>query len=404
MKKIYKVSKLFTATIIFYALFLVAGVALIFVKGVQKGVDFQSGLVAKVRFAPTVLALTYEGTDSVTFSQDTRGIHIVTTSINAENKTESFLFSEYKTVGDFIAGSTRIVGLKAESKGADSVSLASLFTSSTEGTRLSSKALNLYSLEPVSTPLSADSVRKSLSDISGLTVQQVGEEALRTFQFRLADNDPAKNTSDNLKSILTAALVKTYGAGNFAYLSSDFMGSQFSAALVQQSALLVLFSIVLIFLYVMVRFKWNFSLAAIVALVFDTFTMVVYMVLMRMEFSTFTVAALLTIIGYSVNDTVVMFDRIRENTRLFPDMISRDIIDKSITEVFGRSVITTVTTIAAVLILFLFTEGSTRDFANVLLVGLISGVITTLLIAPIILDRTCGAKRGQEIIKSKVAA
>ena len=69
MKKIYKVSKLFTATIIFYALFLVAGVALIFVKGVQKGVDFQSGLVAKVRFAPTVLALKYEGTDSVTFSQ-----------------------------------------------------------------------------------------------------------------------------------------------------------------------------------------------------------------------------------------------------------------------------------------------------------------------------------------------
>lgn len=404
MKKIYKVSKLFTGITIFYVLFLLTGITLIGVKGINKGVDFQSGLVSKVRFAPTVLALTYEGSDSVTFSQDTQGVHIVTTSVNAENKTESFLFSEYKTVGDFIAASSKITGLKAESKGNDTVSLSSLFTSSTEGTRLSTTPLNLHSLEPVTEPLSSDSVRKSLSNIPGLVVQQTGEDALRTFQFRLADNDPEKNTSENLKTLLTTALTEAYGTGNFAYLSSDFMGSQFSASLVRQSSLLVFFSIVMIFLYVMIRFKWNFSVAAIVALVFDTFTMLVYIVFTQMEFSTFTVAAFLTIIGYSVNDTVVMFDRIRENTRLFPEMLGTEIIDKSISEVVGRSIITTITTIAAIIILFLFTEGSTQDFANVLLVGLVSGLLTSLLVAPAILNKTCGTKRGQEIIKSKVAA
>lgn len=404
MKKIYKVSKLFTGITIFYVLFLLTGITLIGVKGINKGVDFQSGLVSKVRFAPTVLALTYEGSDSVTFSQDTQGVHIVTTSVNAENKTESFLFSEYKTVGDFIAASSKITGLKAESKGNDTVSLSSLFTSSTEGTRLSTTPLNLHSLEPVTEPLSSDSVRKSLSNIPGLVVQQTGEDALRTFQFRLADNDPEKNTSENLKTLLTTALTEAYGTGNFAYLSSDFMGSQFSASLVRQSSLLVFFSIVMIFLYVMIRFKWNFSVAAIVALVFDTFTMLVYIVFTQMEFSTFTVAAFLTIIGYSVNDTVVMFDRIRENTRLFPEMLGTEIIDKSISEVLGRSIITTITTIAAIIILFLFTEGSTQDFANVLLVGLVSGLLTSLLVAPAILNKTCGTKRGQEIIKSKVAA
>lgn len=404
MKKIYKVSKLFTGITIFYVLFLLTGITLIGVKGINKGVDFQSGLVSKVRFAPTVLALTYEGSDSVTFSQDTQGVHIVTTSVNAENKTESFLFSDYKTVGDFIAASSKITGLKAESKGNDTVSLSSLFTSSTEGTRLSTTPLNLHSLEPVTEPLSSDSVRKSLSNIPGLVVQQTGEDALRTFQFRLADNDPEKNTSENLKTLLTTALTEAYGTGNFAYLSSDFMGSQFSASLVRQSSLLVFFSIVMIFLYVMIRFKWNFSVAAIVALVFDTFTMLVYIVFTQMEFSTFTVAAFLTIIGYSVNDTVVMFDRIRENTRLFPEMLGTEIIDKSISEVVGRSIITTITTIAAIIILFLFTEGPTQDFANVLLVGLVSGLLTSLLVAPAILNKTCGTKRGQEIIKSKVAA
>lgn len=400
MKKIFKFSKLHILTTVFYLALLVGGVALIFTRGINKGVDFQAGLVAQVRFAPAVLSLSYEGNDKISLSQDAKGLHLVTTSLTSESKTDSFLYSEYKTVADFLASVENIAGLKATSLGHDKVALNSLFASGTESLHITQKPLNLHSLEAAGQALTSDSVRQSLSSIPGITVQQAGEDSLRTFQIRLADTDDAKNTSDNLKRVLSSALNESYGNNNYAFLTADFMGSQFSAALMKQSVILVLASLLLIFLYVMIRFKWNFSLATTVALIFDSYTMIVYMVVTQIEFSSFTVAALLTIVGYSVNDTVVMFDRIRENTRLFPDMIGSNIIDKSVSEVLGRSIITSITTMLAVLILFLFTEGSTRDFAEVLLVGLISGVITSLFLASTVLNWTCSTKKGQEIIKS----
>lgn len=404
MKKIVKFSKLFTPIIILYAVFLATGIVLLCTKGVNKGVDFQSGLVSQVRFAPTVLTLNYDGPDSVSFSRDEKGVYIVRTSISAESSTDNFLFTKYKTIGDFVAASSKVSGLTVHSLGFDTVSLASVFTSSTDGTKLSSdRVLKLYSLEAVSAPMTHDDVQQALASVEGLSIQQVGIPADRTFQFRIANDNAQLNTRDNLKAKLTEALSASFGAGNYAFLSTDFMGSQFSGALVRQSALLVIFSVVLIFLYVMIRFNWNFSLAAVIALLFDTFTMVVYMSLTQIEFSTFTIAALLTIIGYSVNDTVVMFDRIRENTRLFPNMLGTDIIDKSITEVLSRSIITTVTTVVAVLILFLFTRGNIQNFANVLLVGLVSGLITSLLVVPAIMNLTCATKKGYSIIRSNAA-
>lgn len=401
MKKIFKFSKFYILTTVFYAALLIGGFVLIFTKGINRGVDFQAGLVAQVRFAPAVLSLSYDGNDKVSLSQDVKGLHIVTTSMTSESKTDSFLYSEYKTVADFLTAANNLAGLKAISLGQDNVSLSSLFASGTESTQITQKPLKLHSLETTSEPLTSDSIRQSLSSIPGVTVQQAGEANLRTFQIRLADTDDAKNTSDNLKKVLSSALNENYGADNYAFLTADFMGSQFSATLLKQSVVLLLASLLLIFLYVMVRFKWDFSLAATAALIFDSYTMILYMVITRIELSSFTVAALLTIVGYSVNDTVVMFDRVRENTRLFPDMLGTDIIDKSVSEVLGRSIITSITTIVAVLILFLFTEGSTRDFAEVLLVGLISGVITTIFLSSAVLNWTCGTKKGQEIIKSQ---
>lgn len=403
MKKTIQFSKTFKPMLTIYLAFLVLGFIFLFTKGLNRGIDFQSGFVAQVKFAPTVLSLSYEGNDSVAFSQDDAGIYIVTTSINAESSTKSFLYSEYKTVGDFIAGCDKIQGLKAVSNGNDTIALDSLFSNSAEGTRLTAKPTHLHSLQAADGILNSDDIRQALASVSGLAVQQLGSTEERTFQFRLADNDPEKNAGVALNATLDNALAATYGAENYAYLSTDFMGSQFSASLVLQSILLVVCSIILIFIYVMIRFKWNFALSAVIALVLDTFTMLVYMSLTQIEFSTFTVAALLTIIGYSVNDTVVMFDRMRENTRLFPDMLGTEIFDKSITEVLSRSIITTITTMTAVVILFLFTEGSIQDFANVLLIGLTSGIITTLFLSTAILNLTCGGKKGQAIIRSSVA-
>jgi len=100
-----------------------------------------------------------------------------------------------------------------------------------------------------------------------------------------------------------------------------------------------------------------------------------------MEFNTTTIAAILTILGYSINNTIIIFDRIRENMRVYPDNTFTDILDISLTGVLGRTIITTLTTMLAVLSLFIFTTGSMKDFALVLLIGMTSGTYTSLFIA-----------------------
>jgi preprotein translocase subunit SecF len=100
-----------------------------------------------------------------------------------------------------------------------------------------------------------------------------------------------------------------------------------------------------------------------------------------MEFTTSTIAAILTILGYSINNTIVVFDRIRETRRLYPDNSFVEVLNISLTAVLGRSVITTLTTMLAVVFLFIFAKGSMKDFALALLVGMTSGIYTTLFIA-----------------------
>jgi preprotein translocase subunit SecF len=100
-----------------------------------------------------------------------------------------------------------------------------------------------------------------------------------------------------------------------------------------------------------------------------------------MEFNTTTIAAILTILGYSINDTIVIFDRIRENQRIYPDEKLVDTMDRSLTETLSRTIITTMTTMLAVLSLYIFTTGSMKEFALCLLMGMVSGVYSTIFIA-----------------------
>jgi preprotein translocase subunit SecF len=109
--------------------------------------------------------------------------------------------------------------------------------------------------------------------------------------------------------------------------------------------------------------------------------MVAFIAWSRMEFNTTTIAAILTILGYSINDTIVVFDRIRETRRLYHDMSFRAVLDRALSETLARTVITTFTTMLAVFSLYFFTTGSMKDFAQALLVGMVSGVYSTIFIA-----------------------
>jgi len=125
----------------------------------------------------------------------------------------------------------------------------------------------------------------------------------------------------------------------------------------------------------------QFALGSVLAIIHDAIIMVGFIVWTRMEFNTTSIAAILTILGYSINDTIVIFDRIREDRKLDPGSKLSEILDRSITETLGRTFITTITTMLAVLSLYLFTSGSIKDFALALLVGMVSGTYSTIFIA-----------------------
>ena len=137
----------------------------------------------------------------------------------------------------------------------------------------------------------------------------------------------------------------------------------------------------MIWLYATIRFHWDFALGAIVALVHDICIMLTFISWTQMEFSTTTLAAVLTIVGYSINATVVILDRVRFNLPLMEVKTFKDLLDQSLSDTLARSIITTVTTLFAVISLYVFTTGSIKDFALAMSVGLLSGCYSSIFIS-----------------------
>ena len=133
--------------------------------------------------------------------------------------------------------------------------------------------------------------------------------------------------------------------------------------------------------------------------------MVAFVVWSRMSFNSTTIAAILTILGYSINDTIVVFDRIRENMRLYPNMKMTDVLNFAQTEILGRTIVTTTVTMVSVLSLFIFTTGDMKDFALALLVGMTSGVYSTIYIASAFVDLVASRRKdgGMLVEKKKVS-
>lgn len=229
----------------------------------------------------------------------------------------------------------------------------------------------------ISSNPSVEDVRAALSGVSGASVKAVGAGDAAAYQIRIG----ADKSSDALGTI-NAALNNAYGADKIDVLKTDFIGSQLSKTLGFQSILLLIGTMLCIWAYATLRFRWDFALGAIVALVHDCLIMFAFLAFFQVEFSTTSIAAVLTIIGYSINDTVVILDRVRENIQTLDDAKTfKDVINQSLSDTFSRSVITTVTTLFAVVSLYIFTTGTIHDFAWALIIGLISGCYSSIFIS-----------------------
>jgi preprotein translocase subunit SecF len=199
--------------------------------------------------------------------------------------------------------------------------------------------------------------------------------------IRMQEDSEAEGEQGIPAEKIIATLEASFGAGGVAVTRSDYVGSRFSKQLTDQAALLLGLTIIIILAYASIRFKFQYAMGAVLAILHDGFVVIAFVVWTRMEFNTTTIASILTILGYSINDTIVIFDRIRETRRIYPDDSFVNVLDRAITETLSRTIITTLTTMLAVAFLFVFTTGSMREFALCLLVGMTSGVYSTIFIA-----------------------
>ncbi|MDP6559000.1 MAG: protein translocase subunit SecF [Candidatus Binatia bacterium] len=236
-------------------------------------------------------------------------------------------------------------------------------------------------------------VRRALvsMDLGSGVVQDFGAQGSNEFLIRI------EKTAGQLGVVgreIRRGLSDKFGEDQFVVRRVESVGPKVGKDLRQRGTWSVIFATIMMGAYIWFRFELRFGLGAVIALIHDVWITVGALVLANYEFDLPIVAALLTIAGYSVNDTVVICDRIRENLRKFRRDGIEKIINRSINETLGRTILTTLTALLVLVALFLFGGGVIRPFAFSLLVGFTSGVYSTIFIAtPVILLWERGGKR-----------
>ena len=243
----------------------------------------------------------------------------------------------------------------------------------------------VYNLKEEAKPSEAD-IRACLNDFDNAAVIQfqsgVGSSTLLVKTGETAET--AKGQALEGKDVgayVTKLLQEKFPQAEFKAASVDEVGSMVGADLKKSGTLAVLFSLIAILVYVGFRFQFGFGLGALVALAHDALISIGLFSLCGRQISLIVITAVLTIIGYSVNDTVVLFDRIREMLRHDKKLSFYDLCNAAVNACLSRTVITSVTTFFAVLALFAFGDGSIFDFALIMLFGVVAGTFSSVFIA-----------------------
>ncbi|WP_346239170.1 protein translocase subunit SecDF [Niabella insulamsoli] len=243
-------------------------------------------------------------------------------------------------------------------------------------------------------------------------IKTVGDESRLDITTSYLIRDPNTQAADSIVEHKLYDGLKKYLPENTSFQQFDAVHKKESKKVLptisddlKKGALkATLFAMIAIFLYIFIRFRdWRFSLGTIFALIHDTLvTLIVFsfarkVVPFPLEIDQHFIAAILTVIGFSMNDTVVIFDRIRENLRLHPNMEQKELVNKSINETLSRTIMTTLTVFLTILILFIFGGEVTRGFAFAMLIGVITGIYSTVFVAaPVLVDLKGGIRKGKE--------
>ncbi len=225
-------------------------------------------------------------------------------------------------------------------------------------------------------PADIGGVRSDLSQLGlgDISLQSFGSETDILVRVQRQDGD------EKAQIAAINAITDTLGTG-YKVRRTEFVGPTVGAELAQKGIYAVACALLAIMVYIWFRFEWQFSLAAILALAHDVLSTIGLFALTSFEFNLATVAAILTIAGYSINDTVVVFDRVRENLRRYKSYEQREILNRSLNETLSRTVMTSVTTLLALLAIVLFGGAVLRDFALAMMWGVLIGTYSSIFVA-----------------------
>ena len=243
------------------------------------------------------------------------------------------------------------------------------------------KGGTLIELRSSDSKINVSSLRDNLNqmNLGDVSVKNFGNE--KDFLVKFENNDN-KNVIEKIKINLD----KSFG-NNFNFRRVENVGPKVSAELLRSGVIAISVALFLMLIYIWIRFEWQFSLGAILALFHDVIVTLGLFSLLGLEINLSIIAAVLTIVGYSMNDTVVIFDRVRENLRKYSDIKIYELTNISINETLSRTLITSVTTLLALLSIFFFGGEILKGFSLAMIFGVIFGTYSSIYIANTVLVR-----------------
>jgi len=243
------------------------------------------------------------------------------------------------------------------------------------------KGGTLIELRSNDTKINVGSLRDSLNqmNLGDVSVKNFGNEKDFLIKF---ENNKNKNIIEEIKTNLD----KSFG-NNFDFRRVENVGPKVSSELLKSGIIAISVALTLMLIYIWIRFEWQFSLGAISALFHDVIVTLGLFSLLGLEINLSIIAAVLTIVGYSMNDTVVIFDRVRENLRKYSDIKIYELTNISINETLSRTLITSITTLLALLSIFFFGGEILKGFSLAMIFGVIFGTYSSIYIANTVLVR-----------------
>ncbi len=352
------------------AILLIAGLISWLHEGsLRYGIDFRGGTNIDVRFAqpPNI--------DQIRDALKTQGlggseIQAISAGVTASNSNEVLIFVEQKGQGDQALDTSKAQVLTA---------LNAMYGTKDPG-KPDFNAATPSSLAEILT--SKDPL--VLSTGAGDRYDQL---ARRLLAYRDGPKNGVLTSFDDLSGVegatpaVISALKSNYALGTFAIRNVEIVGPKVGAELRKQAILVTLYALAGMLVYIAFRFEWVFGAAAVLAVFHDVLITLGFFSILHFEISLTVIAALLTLVGYSMNDTIVIFDRIRENNRLLRKESFADVVNKSINQTLSRTILTSGLTFLTVLVLFLMGGQVLRAFSFALVVGIVVGTYSSFGIA-----------------------